>query len=42
MFFIQFLSTVIMNLGGDEPTMEDIEEIMWDLDTNGDGQINKK
>jgi hypothetical protein len=31
-----------MNLGGDEPTMEDIEEIMWDLDTNGDGQINKK
>lgn len=28
-------------MGGDTPSLEDIEDIMYDLDTNGDGQISK-
>lgn len=31
-----------MDLGGEEPTIEDCEDILWELDINGDGEISKQ
>jgi Ca2+-binding EF-hand superfamily protein len=35
------LTKLITDMGGDKPTLEEVEDIMYDLDVNGDGQISK-
>lgn len=39
--FAKVLTKLIRDMGGDTPSLEDIEDIMYDLDANGDGQISK-
>jgi Ca2+-binding EF-hand superfamily protein len=40
--FAKVLSKLIRDMGGDPPNMEDIEDIIFELDVNGDGQISKE
>ena len=37
----QFFNRIIVDLGGEKPTLDDTEEVMDMLDKNGDGQISK-
>lgn len=30
--FIKVITTIIMNMGGQKPSLDDIEDIMYDLD----------
>lgn len=32
----------MVDLGGEDPSIEECEDIMWELDKNGDGQISKE
>lgn len=39
--FANVLTRLVRDMGGEKPSLEEIEDIMYELDANGDGQVSK-